>query len=51
MIQTGAFAVISSVPEANRIQDDFYVTWTSTAPLFVYGAVTDNRTGDAVLNQ
>lgn len=51
MIQTGAFAVISSVPEASRVQDDFYVTWTSTPPLFVYGAVTDNRTGDAVLNQ
>lgn len=51
MVQQGAFALISSVPEAERTQDDFYVTWTASAPLFVYGAVTDNRTGDAVLNQ
>ncbi|HYI11398.1 MAG TPA: CHRD domain-containing protein [Thermoanaerobaculia bacterium] len=51
MLQQGAFALISSVPEADRTQQDFYVTWTSSAPLFVYGAVTDNKTGDAVLNQ
>jgi hypothetical protein len=51
MVQTGAFALIANVPEANRTQPDFYITWTSNAPLFVYGAVTDNRTGDAVLNQ
>jgi hypothetical protein len=51
MVQQPAFSIISSVAEANRPQNDFYVTWTSTVPLFVYGAVTDNRTGDAVLNQ
>lgn len=49
-LQAGAFDVISSVPSADRTQDDFYVTWTSSAPMFVYGAVTDNKTGDAVLN-
>lgn len=49
--QTGVFDVISSVATADRTQTDFYVTWTSNAPLFVYGAVTDNKTGDAVLNQ
>lgn len=51
MVQQPAFTVIGSVPEAQRVQNDFYVTWTSNAPLFVYGAVTDNVTGDAVLNQ
>lgn len=50
-LQQSWFILIPSVPEAERTQDDFYVTWTSSAPLFVYGAVTDNRTGDAVLNQ
>ena len=39
------------VPEGSRTQQDFYVTWTADAPLFVYGAVTDNRTGDAVLSR
>ncbi|HEV7766796.1 MAG TPA: CHRD domain-containing protein [Thermoanaerobaculia bacterium] len=51
MVQQGAFAAISSVPEADRAQDDYYVSWTSNVPVFVYGAVTDNKTGDAVLNQ
>lgn len=51
MLQQPVFAVISAVPEAERSQADFYVTWTASAPMFVYGAVTDNRTGDAVLNQ
>lgn len=49
--QTLIFDVISSVAEAERTQNDFYVTWTSTAPVFIYGAVTDNKSGDAVLNQ
>lgn len=51
MVQQPAFSAISSVPEADRTQNDFYITWTSTAPVFVYGAVTDNKTGDAVFNQ
>ena len=51
MVQQPAFSAISSVPEADRTQNDFYITWTSNAPLFVYGAVTDNKTGDAVFNQ
>jgi len=49
--QAGVFDVIPSIPAADRVQNDYYVTWTSTAPLFVYGAVTDNKTGDAVLNR
>ncbi len=51
MVQQPAFSAISSVPEADRTQNDYYVSWISNAPVFVYGAVTDNKTGDAVLNQ
>ncbi|HYC89658.1 MAG TPA: CHRD domain-containing protein [Thermoanaerobaculia bacterium] len=51
MFQQAAFGLISSVPESSRGQNDFYVTWTSSAPLFVYASVTDNKTGDAVLTQ
>ncbi|HEX6098650.1 MAG TPA: CHRD domain-containing protein [Thermoanaerobaculia bacterium] len=51
MSHQAAFALISGVAEANRTQDDFFVTWTSGAPLFVYSSVTDNTTGDAVFNQ
>lgn len=50
-VQQPAFNAISSVADADRTQNDYYVSWTSNAPLFVYGAVTDNKTGDAVLNQ
>jgi hypothetical protein len=51
MLQQPAFSLISSVPSADQTQNDYYVTWSSSAPLFVYGAVTDNKTGDAVFNQ
>ena len=51
MSQQPAFGLIAAVPEAARTQNDFYVTWTSTAPLFVYASVTDNTTGDAVMNR
>lgn len=50
MVQQSAFSLIS-VAQAEQTQNDFYVTWSAGAPLFVYGAVTDNKTGDAVLNQ
>jgi hypothetical protein len=51
MVQQPVFSAISNVPETDRTQNDFYVNWTSNVPLFIYGAVTDNKTGDAVLNQ
>jgi hypothetical protein len=51
MVQQGAFDLISAVPAGDRTQNNYYITWTANAPLFVYGAVTDNKTGDAVLNQ
>lgn len=47
--QQAAFNVLTAVPEADRVQANFYVTWAATAPLFVYGSVVDNRTGDSVL--
>ncbi|HEU4523211.1 MAG TPA: hypothetical protein VFT12_14475, partial [Thermoanaerobaculia bacterium] len=48
-VQQGAFALVDTVGAADQTQANFYVTWTSTAPLFVYAAVVDNRTGDSVL--
>lgn len=51
MTQQPAFSLISSVPAASQTQDDYFITWSATGPLLVYGAVTDNVTGDAVLNQ
>ncbi|MFZ2493242.1 MAG: CHRD domain-containing protein [Thermoanaerobaculia bacterium] len=51
MVQQAAFGLVSSVAAADQVQDDFYVTWSASAPLFVYGAVTDFKTGDAVLNR
>ena len=51
MVQQPAFGLINTVSAGDQTQDNFYVTWSADAPLFVYGAVTDNRTGDAVLNQ
>lgn len=51
MSHQAAFALLSNVSEANRTQEDFFVTWTSSAPLFPYASVTDNITGDAVFNQ
>ncbi|MEO8383271.1 MAG: CHRD domain-containing protein [Acidobacteriota bacterium] len=51
MLQQSAFALLSSVPEADRTQTNFYVTWTAGAPLLAYASVTDNKTGDAVLSR
>jgi hypothetical protein len=47
-LQQAVFQLISSVAAADRAQSDFYVTWTSTLPIYVYGAVVDNKTGDVV---
>ena len=46
--QQAVFQLLATVPEADRIHNDFYMTWTSTGPLFVYGAVVDNSTADVV---
>lgn len=47
-LQQGVFQLISTVAAADQTQTDFYVTWTSTVPIYVYAAVVDNRTGDVV---
>jgi hypothetical protein len=47
-LQQAVFQLISTVPAADRAQTDFYVRWTSTVPIYVYGAVVDNKTGDVV---
>ena len=47
-LQQAVFQLISSVAAGDRAQADFYVTWTSTVPIYVYGAVVDNKTGDVV---
>ena len=49
MVQQSAFGLLSAVGEADRVQPNFYVTWASSAPLFVYGSVVDNKTGDSVI--
>ncbi|HEY3173103.1 MAG TPA: CHRD domain-containing protein [Thermoanaerobaculia bacterium] len=47
-VQDPAFSLISTVAPADQVQTDFYVTWTSTLPIYIYGAVVDNKTGDVV---
>ena len=47
-VQQAVFQLLSTVPAADQAQEDFYISWTSTGPLFVYGAVVDNKTGDVV---
>ena len=46
--QQAVFQLLSTVAAADQTQTDFYVSWTATGPLFVYGAVVDNKTGDVV---
>jgi hypothetical protein len=47
-VQQAVFSLISSVAASDQVQTDFYVGWTSTIPIFVYGAVVDDKTGDVV---
>jgi hypothetical protein len=43
------FDVINTVPEDQRVQEDFYVTFHVTGGrVFVYGAVTNNSTNDGI---
>jgi hypothetical protein len=51
-VQQGTFDLINTVAAGSQVQPNYYVTWTSTnGPLFVYGAVVDNKTGDSVVVQ
>jgi CHRD domain-containing protein len=49
-VQFRVFDLIPTVPEADRVQPDFYVTFTAASggALFVYAAVVDNKTGDGI---
>jgi len=47
-VQQAVFSLISGVAAGDQVQTDFYVTWTSTIPIHVYGAVVDDKTGDVV---
>jgi hypothetical protein len=47
-LQQAVFQLITSVAAGDRAQSVFYVTWTSTLPIYVSGAVVDNKTGDVV---
>ncbi|HXI11517.1 MAG TPA: CHRD domain-containing protein [Thermoanaerobaculia bacterium] len=49
--QASAFSLLSNVPVADQSQANFYVTYTSSAPVFVYAAVIDNKSGDSVIIQ
>jgi hypothetical protein len=51
MVQQGVFGLISSIPGESQTQNNYYISWSSTAPLFVYGSVVDSKTGDSVLVQ
>lgn len=50
-VQQPAFGLIDTVPATDQVQSNFYLSWSSDAPLFVYAAVVDNKTGDSVLVQ
>jgi hypothetical protein len=51
-VQQPVFSLIDSVTGDATVQSNFYVTWSTTSgPLLVYGAVVDNKTGDAVVVQ
>lgn len=45
-LQLGAAALIPEL--AGQSIENFYVTYSSTAPVFVYGAIVDNVNGDSV---
>ena len=46
MVQGSWLDAVPSVTD--RSQENFYITWTATAPVFIYASVVDNKTGDSV---
>ena len=46
--QQAAFDLIPPTVLGDTTQTDFYVTYSADGPLFVYGTVVDNRTGDGI---
>ena len=47
--QAAVFDLVDEVPVEERGIEDFFATWSSTGPTFVYASITDNRTGDAMV--
>jgi hypothetical protein len=48
MQQRAVFDWLTNAAVADRVQDDYYITWSASAPLFVYATINDNRTNDGV---
>ena len=47
--QMGVLQLVPSLANASADQQqDFYVTYSASAPIFFYGSVVDNKTGDSV---
>jgi len=46
-VQQNVFNLIP-VSDSDRAQTDFYVTFTSDVPVFVYAVTVDNKTGDSI---
>ncbi|MGE5716523.1 MAG: hypothetical protein ACM369_07735, partial [Acidobacteriota bacterium] len=47
-VQQAVFDLIQTNAPNDFSWDDFWVTYTTDGPLFVYAAVVDNKTGDGV---
>ncbi|MCK5378504.1 MAG: CHRD domain-containing protein [Acidobacteria bacterium] len=45
---TGVFTLVPSVPQDQRERDDFVLSFSANAPIFVYLSVVDNVTSDAI---
>ena len=41
-------SLFTLIPVSDPEQDNFYVTFTSTLPVFVYATTVDNKTGDSI---
>jgi CHRD domain len=47
-VQQAVFDLIATTAPNDVFWDDFYVTYTTDGPLFVYSTVVDNKTGDGI---
>jgi hypothetical protein len=47
-VQQAVFDLIPPTQSGDVAQTDFYVTYTTDGPLFVYSTVVDNKTGDGI---
>ena len=47
-VQQAVFDLIQTTAPNDVSWDDFFVTYTTDGPLFVYAAVVDNKTGDGI---